>query len=123
MLQLRGRGTGAMIQNHSLIDRDRDTSVAADGIVDKYLQKELKLNLYNKQQLSLVVYFERDVRSTEGNFVPKVQTKNITKVFKKVNVKKEIKNQTINALSDRLKNVKIQISNDNSYQAKRKCKS
>jgi hypothetical protein len=52
-----------------------------------------------------IVYFERDVRSTEGNFMPKVQTKNITKVFNEVNVKKETKNQTINALSDRLKTV------------------
>jgi hypothetical protein len=52
-----------------------------------------------------IVYFERDVRSTEGNFMPKVQTKNITKVFKEVNVKKETKNQTINALSDRLKTI------------------
>jgi hypothetical protein len=52
-----------------------------------------------------IVYYERDVRSTEGNFIPKVQTKNITKVFKEVNVKKETKNQTINALTNRLKTV------------------
>jgi hypothetical protein len=37
--------------------------------------------------------------------MPKVQTKNITKVFKKVNVKRETKNQTIDVLSDWLKTV------------------
>jgi hypothetical protein len=54
MLQLRGRGTGAMIQTHPLFETDRKTSTDPDGVVDKYLQKELKLDLYNKQQLSLV---------------------------------------------------------------------
>jgi hypothetical protein len=52
-----------------------------------------------------IVYFERDVKSTKGNFMPKVQTKNITKVFNKVSVKKETKHQTINVLTDRLKAV------------------
>jgi hypothetical protein len=54
MLHLRGRGTGAMIQTHPLYETDRNTSIAANGVVDKYLQKELKLDLYNQQQLSLV---------------------------------------------------------------------
>jgi hypothetical protein len=52
-----------------------------------------------------IVYFERGVRLTEGNFMPKVQTKNISKVFKEVNVKRETKNQTINVLTDRLNTV------------------
>jgi hypothetical protein len=52
-----------------------------------------------------IIYFERDVRSQEGNFMPKVQTKNITKVFKEEKVKKETKNQTINVLTDKLKTV------------------
>jgi hypothetical protein len=52
-----------------------------------------------------IVYFERDVRSPEGNFLPKVQTKNITKEFNEVSVNRGTKNQTINVLTDKLKSV------------------
>jgi hypothetical protein len=48
------RGTGAMIQTHPLFDTDKNIFIAADGVVDKYLQKELKSDLYNKQLSSLV---------------------------------------------------------------------
>jgi hypothetical protein len=41
------------------------------------------------------MYFERDVRSTEGNFMSKVQTKNIIKVFNEVNVKRETKTKQL----------------------------
>jgi hypothetical protein len=46
MLQLRGRGAGAMTQAHPL---GKD-----DGVAAKYLEKELKLDLYKEQQTSLV---------------------------------------------------------------------
>jgi hypothetical protein len=53
VLALRGRGTGAMIQDHPL-GRDRKIATDPDGAVDKYLQKELKIDLYKQQQSSLV---------------------------------------------------------------------
>lgn len=52
-----------------------------------------------------IVYFEKGLRTTEGHFTPKVQTKKITKVFKEKSVKQETKNQTLNALTDKLKTV------------------
>lgn len=54
MLSLRGRGTSAMAQAHPLEVTNRAGSVGAGKIVDKYLQKELKIDLYQQQQASLV---------------------------------------------------------------------
>jgi hypothetical protein len=52
MLQLRGRGTGAMMK-HPFGD-DKKTATDPNGFIDEYLQKELKLGLYKAQQTSLV---------------------------------------------------------------------
>jgi hypothetical protein len=50
MLQLRGKGTGAMIQKHPF----GDPGDPATNTVNLYLQKDLKLDLYKVQQISLV---------------------------------------------------------------------
>jgi hypothetical protein len=52
-----------------------------------------------------IIYYERDVRSTDGNFMPKVQTKHVSKVFQEKTVKRETKTQAINALINKLKTV------------------
>jgi hypothetical protein len=52
MLQLRGRGTGAMMK-HPFGD-DKKTATDSNGFIDQYLQKKLKLDLYKAQQTSLV---------------------------------------------------------------------
>lgn len=58
ILQLTGRGTGAMGYGGKIgpfgSSDDRGTIIAKDGVVDHYLQKELKIELYKKQQTSLV---------------------------------------------------------------------
>jgi hypothetical protein len=53
MLQLRGRGTSAMMPINPF-GADRDVATGAKGAVTEYLEKELKLELYNKQQSSLI---------------------------------------------------------------------
>jgi hypothetical protein len=60
-----------------------------------------------------IIYYERDVRSQEGNFMPKVQTKKISKVFAESKVKLETKYQTINTFQEKLQKVQIDIKAEN----------
>ena len=49
-----------------------------------------------------IIYYERDVRSQDGKFMPKVETKKITKIFEEPTVKINTKNLTVSTLENKL---------------------
>jgi hypothetical protein len=59
-----------------------------------------------------ITYFEKDLRSSSGAFVPKQQTKNISKIFQEPAVIRETRHQTLNTLQNELHSVESEIKKE-----------
>jgi hypothetical protein len=59
-----------------------------------------------------ITYFEKDWRASSGAFVPKQQTKNISKIFQEPAVIRETRHQTLNTLQNQLYSVETEIKKE-----------